>query len=152
MNALRKKKLTALQYELQIQSIELLKTSISLPTELSLTLQHVNFKIGIETKAEPENKHLFVIVSVDMRSKGLHKTLGSIVVSCMYSMVDYDLFVEVKPDGRIEMPLSLTETLNAQSIATTRGIMFATFKGTFLHHALLPMIDPRSLQQYSNYE
>jgi uncharacterized protein YbbC (DUF1343 family) len=36
--------------------------------------------------------------------------------------------------------------LNSISLSTTRGAMFSTFKGTFLHGAVLPIIDPKQFQ------
>jgi hypothetical protein len=49
--------------------------------------------------------------------------------------------------GNLNVPQGLTELLAVQAIATMRGIMFSTFKGTFLHNAVLPLIDTRAQQQ-----
>ena len=43
----------------------------------------------------------------------------------------------------ISEPLDIfISTLNSISISTTRGMMFSAFRGTFLHNAILPLIDP----------
>ena len=43
-----------------------------------------------------------------------------------------------------ELPTDIIVTINSISISTIRGIMFSTFKGTYLHNAFLPIIDPKS--------
>jgi hypothetical protein len=40
--------------------------------------------------------------------------------------------------------------LNRISISTTRGAMFSTFKGTFLHAAILPIVDPKNFKANSS--
>lgn len=43
--------------------------------------------------------------------------------------------------GQLELPPDLLNSLNAIAISTTRGIMHGQFKGTYLHNAVLPLID-----------
>ncbi|MCO5286194.1 MAG: hypothetical protein M9898_07255 [Chitinophagaceae bacterium] len=133
--------------DLQLKSIELLKGSISLPSVPEVSLNNFNFNISLESKADATNKFLFVIVSVEIRSEDQNHILGSLAVSCIYSIVNFDDVVKIQADGKLDIPQPLVEILNSISISTTRGVMFSTFKGTFLHNAFLPIIDPRSFQQ-----
>lgn len=132
--------------DLQLKSIELLKGSISLPSLPEVSLSNFNFNINLESKADATNKFLFVIVSVDIRSEDQNHILGSIAVSCIYSIVNFDEVVKIEDDGKLDIPQPLVEILNSISISTTRGVMFSTFKGTFLHNAFLPIVDPRSFK------
>jgi len=133
--------------DLQLKSIELLKGSISLPSVPEVSLNNFNFNISLESKADATNKILFVIVSVEIRSEDQNHVLGSLAVSCIYSIVNFDEVVKIEADGKLDIPQPLVEILNSISISTARGVMFSTFKGTFLHNAFLPIVDPRSLQQ-----
>jgi hypothetical protein len=133
--------------DLQLKSIELLKGSISLPSVPEVSLNNFNFNISLDSKADSNNKLLFVIVSVEIRSEDQNHVLGSLAVSCIYSIVNFDEVVKIEADGKIDIAQPLVEILNSISISTTRGVMFSTFKGTFLHNAFLPIVDPRSLQQ-----
>lgn len=45
---------------------------------------------------------------------------------------------------QVSFPDNILVTFNSISISTMRGLMFAQFKGTFLHNAILPIIDPGS--------
>ena len=133
--------------DLQLKSIELLKGSISLPSVPEVSLNNFNFNISLESKADATNKILFVIVSVEIRSEDQNHVLGSLAVSCIYSIVNFDDVVKIEADGKLDIPQPLVEILNSISISTARGVMFSTFKGTFLHNAFLPIVDPRSFQQ-----
>jgi len=133
--------------DLQLKSIELLKGSISLPSVPEVSLNNFNFNISLESKADATNKILFVIVSVEIRSEDQNHVLGSLAVSCIYSIVNFDEVVKIEADGKLDIPQPLVEILNSISISTARGVMFSTFKGTFLHNAFLPIVDPRSFQQ-----
>lgn len=137
----------AFTVNLQLKSIELLKGSISLPSVPEVSLNNFNFNINLDSKADSTNKLLFVIVSVEIRSEDQNHVLGSLAVSCIYSIVNFDEVVKIEADGKIDIAQPLVEILNSMSISTTRGVMFSTFKGTFLHNAFLPIVDPRSLQQ-----
>lgn len=133
--------------DLQLKSIELLKESISLPSGPGVSLNNFNFNISLESKADATNKILFVVVSVEIRSEDQNLILGSLAVSCIYSIVNFDKVVKIETDGKLDIPQPLVELLNSISISTTRGVMFSAFKGTFLHNAFLPIVDPRSFQQ-----
>ena len=133
--------------DLQLKSIELLKGAISLPSVPEVSLNNFNFNISLESKADATNKFLFVIVSVEIRSEDQNHILGSLAVRCIYSVVNFDDVVKIEADGKLDIPQPLVEILNSMSISTARGVMFSTFKGTFLHNAFLPIVDPRSFQQ-----
>jgi hypothetical protein len=133
--------------DLQLKSIELLRGSISLPAVPELSLNNFNFNISVESKADAPNKFLFIIVSVEIRTEDQNHILGSLAVSCIYSIANFDDVVKIESDGNLNIPQPLVETLNSISISTTRGVMFSTFKGTFLHNAFLPVVDPRSFQR-----
>lgn len=132
--------------DLQLKSIELLKGSITLPSTPDVSLSNFNFNINMESKADATNKLLFVIVSVEIRSEDQNHIMGSLAASCIYGISNFDEIIKIEADGKLNIPQPLVEILNSISISTTRGIMFSTFKGTFLHNAFLPIIDPRSFQ------
>jgi len=41
----------------------------------------------------------------------------------------------------INLPSEFITTINSLSLSTSRGILFMLFRGTFLHSAILPIID-----------
>ena len=131
---------------LQLKGIELLKGSINHPGTSDVSLENLDFNINIESKADENNRLVFVIVNVQVTSGDNKVLLGSMVVSCIYSIDNFDNVVSLDATGKAVIAPSLVEILNSISISTTRGLMFSTFKGTFLHNAFLPIIDPRSFK------
>lgn len=132
--------------EMQIRAIELLNGTLNLPANPNIPATNFNFNISIESRADAINKLVFVIVHIEIKNDDLSVILGELSVSCIFEIVNFEEVIKVEADGKINIPQGLIETLNTISISTTRGVLFSTFKGTFLHGAVLPIIDPRQLQ------
>ena len=132
--------------EMQIKAIELLNGSLQLPAEPNAVVTNFNFNISIESKADAPNKLVFVIVNVEIKNDDNSIVLGALSVSCIYEIVNFDEVIKIEENGKLDIPQRLIETLSIISISTTRGVMFSTFKGTFLHEAILPIIDPKQFQ------
>lgn len=135
-----------LNVEMQIRAIELLNGSLNLPANPNTPVTNFNFNISIESRAEAANKLIFVIVHVEIKNDDHSVVLGALSVSCIFEIVNFEKVIKIEVDGKVNIPQHLIETLNTISISTTRGVMFSTFKGTFLHGAVLPIIDPRQFQ------
>lgn len=132
--------------EMQIRAIELLNGSLNLPTNPNTPVTNFNFNISIESRVDAVNKLVFVIVHVEIKNDDHLVVLGALSVSCIFEILNFDDVIKVETDGKVDIPQRLIETLNIISISTTRGVMFSTFKGTFLHGAVLPIIDPQQFQ------
>ena len=128
--------------ELQFKALEVLNCSVNSPIASGFSSTNFNFNINLETKADENNKLIFVIVNIEVRNEEHDQILGSLSVSCVYDVFNFDKIVRFDSNGKVELPQPLIELLNSVSISTTRGMMFSTFKGTFLHNALLPIVDP----------
>lgn len=132
--------------EMQIRAIELLNGSLQLPASQNTSATTFNFNINIESKADAPNKLVFVVVHVEIKNDDHSLVLGALSVSCIFEIVNFDEVITIEENGKLDIPERLIETLNMISISTTRGVMFSTFKGTFLHGAVLPIIDPKQFQ------
>src|SRR5690554_2332977 len=132
--------------ELQMRTIELLNSSIKLPANSNKPITNFNFNMGIESRIDAQNKLIFVIVHVEIKNDDQSIILGNLSVSCIFEIVNFVDVIKVKTNGKVDIPQKLIEMLNSISISTTRGVMFSTFRGTFLHSAVLPIIDPKQFQ------
>lgn len=132
--------------EINLKAVELLNNSLQLPPVPSTSITNFNFNINIESRADSVNKLVFVIVNIEIKNEEQSFTLGTIVVSCIFEIGNFHDVIKADADGKVDIPDKLLETLNIISISTTRGVMFMTFKGTFLHNAILPIIDPKQFQ------
>jgi hypothetical protein len=129
--------------QLQFKALEILHSSVNVPQEPNVQLGNFHFNINLDTKADAPNKLLVMIVQVEIKSEDQQHLLGSLVLSNIYEITNFEQVISADFSGNLNVPPAVTELLATQSIATARGVLFATFKGTFLHNAVLPLIDTR---------
>jgi preprotein translocase subunit SecB len=134
-----------LNVEMRLKAIELLNGSLQLPNAPN-DITAFNFNIRIESKVDAPNKLVFVIVHIEIKNDDRSLLLGALSVSCIFEIANFDELIKIDENGKFDISHLLIETLNIISISTTRGVMFSTFKGTFLHGAVLPIIDPKQFQ------
>lgn len=129
--------------DFSLKRIELLSFNLTHPVENSHNNITFNFDIRSEIKLNKEQKLILVIISIDLFDQEKTIKLGDISTSCIFEVPNYDLYVDLKNNG-VNFPEDFIITINSISLSTTRGIMFSQFRGTYLHNAILPVIDPKS--------
>lgn len=129
--------------EIQLMGIELLGSNLQIPSLGTINLSNFKFNINIETNVDALNKRLFAIVHVEILTENQSQVLGGISVSSIFELKNFDELIKSESRGKLTLPHELVDIINSISLSTTRGVMFATFKGTPLHNAFLPIIDPK---------
>ena len=127
----------------QLKAIELLDATLNHPGYELPESTIFHYDLSIEHKINIDEKVIFVINEIQILNEKRDFKLGSVKVSCVFSIENLDNFVDSKL-STINLPEQFATILNSLTISTTRGIMFSQFKGTFLQHAYLPVIDPKS--------
>jgi hypothetical protein len=129
------------KFRYKIKAVELLEVKLNLLKE-SLPKDTVfQFQISIENRINAENRLIIVVTTIEIIHDNNEGCLGSLQASCIYEIENFEDLIK-KETEEIAIPESLSTTLNTISISTVRGIMFAQFRGTVLHNAILPIIDP----------
>ena len=127
----------------QLRGIELLDFCFH-PSRTANSSQMVfNFDIKLEHKTPSDNKLIAVVVTVDIREGNKTDKLGSLMATLVYEVPDINDYID-KITNLPKFPELFMTTINSVSISTVRGIMFSQFRGTFLHNAVLPVVDPKS--------
>ncbi len=133
------------QLQFQLKAIEILDFSLSSTDKPVIDCKLFHFNISIEHRVTPENKLVFVIVSTDVLHDDKVTLLGSLKVSCIFEVTNMlDFFNKTKKI--VFFPDQIIMMFNSISLSTFRGVMFSQFKGTFLHNAILPIVDPSSFK------
>jgi hypothetical protein len=135
-----------LNIEIQLKGVELLSSNQRLSTVDTINIRNFNFNINIETKADAPNKLLFAIIHIEILTEDQSQVLGGISVSCIFELKNFEELIKIEAEGKLTLPQQLVDIINSISLSTTRGVMFATFKGTPLHNAFLPIIDPKQFK------
>ena len=107
-----------------------------------MQINEFNFNIQIEMKLDTKQKLMMVFVDIGVKASDTEETIGRCIVCCTFLIANFENMVVKNERNAIDLPQTVIDTLNSIAISTTRGIMFASFKGTFLHDALLPIVDP----------
>lgn len=145
------KKEQQIDINLQIIAIETLNFSL-LPCEDSLMpLSTFHFNINLQQKYILEKELVFVIPQVDIMHENNKTQLGTIKINCIFNVKELSNFCD-KKTKKVSLTPQIVNILNSIAISTCRGVMASHFKGTILHNAILPLMDPNkfSLQQAKN--
>ncbi len=133
-----------LKIEFQIVGIDILKFSYELPVGIELTQQtNFNFNIQTENKVNQNEKITFMIFKCEVSIAGQSNIIAEFHSSCVFSILNFDEVVTQDESNNFHINNHFLQTINMITISTARGLMYSAFKGTFLHAAILPLIDPR---------
>ncbi|MGM0497530.1 MAG: hypothetical protein ACQESJ_06390 [Bacteroidota bacterium] len=135
--------------EYRLSGIELLDMHLYHENRLKRESKEFHFNINIEHKINIEKKLVFAITSINVLHEDKETLLGSIKVACNFEVKNLEDFTN-QEKKTVDFPKEMLTALNAVSISTTRGVMFANFSGTFLHKAHLPLIDPKEFTKKNN--
>ena len=128
----------------RIEGIELLEYTIIAPDKIIEPQTIFKFDINIEHRFSLENNNVFVIVAIHIFLRETGIKVGSAKISCIYKVEQLKNYVD--NINQISFPQDFIISLNSISLSTCRGVIFALFRGTFLHNAVLPIVDPKSFQ------
>jgi hypothetical protein len=127
----------------QIKGIELLDFCFNHPKKQIPAEMVFNFDIKLEHKILADNNFIVVVVTIDINNDQRDTKLGSIMVSCIFEIPELKEYLDPK-NNVPKLPEEFLTTINSISISTVRGVMSSQFRGTFLHNAILPVVDPKS--------
>ncbi len=129
------------EVKFQIKNIELLDFALKQP-DLPLSEEtKYKFNINIEQKFN-ESEHLVAVTTtINIIREADQQMQGVISANCIYQVENLNQYANEKTKT-IQLPAQFNTTLISISLSTTRGIMFSQFRGTFLHNAILPIINP----------
>ena len=139
------KKKVNIQY--QIKSIELVEASMTPPKDQSSPTRTYQYNINIEHRIIPDKKWFFVMVTINILDDANNMKLGHVKAVVNFAINNFDEFLDANNKTKINLPEEMITVFNSISISTTRGIMFSQFKGTYLHNAILPILDPKSFKK-----
>ncbi|KHJ36878.1 hypothetical protein PBAC_29130 [Pedobacter glucosidilyticus] len=124
----------------QIQGVELVESSFKVPANRPISEKEVfKFNLNLEHLLDPGKEILIVKTHVNILVEDSEEAVGVIKSQVIFKVLD---LVSYFQESKLNLPDIFISTLNSISISTTRGMMFSAFRGTFLHNAILPLIDP----------
>ncbi|WP_316834748.1 hypothetical protein [Pedobacter nutrimenti] len=132
-----------LEVHFRITNIEFVGFEMSLPPDFR-PLERYQYDIDIESHIDHNNK--LILVNLDIHIKNGKTKYGRLSSNYLYTIDNFDEVILKDKDQKYIVPTELQTSLNSISISTARGLMFSTLKGTALHNAILPVIDPKGFE------
>ena len=125
----------------RLKNIELLQSSIAANDYVITNETVFKFNINIEHLVNINENWIAIKPNVEIFTEVNDFVLGKISSSLIFEFENLTSYVV---DNEVKLPSDIIIAMNSISISTIRGIMFSTFKGTYLHNAFLPVIDPKA--------
>jgi hypothetical protein len=126
-----------------IKGIEIIHSSITAPPEGG-KVSKFNFDLQFRAVAAPKENLVTVFSDVVIKDVEQNLQIGQYAALFHYSVDDLEKWMAGHPT---EIPQPLLTTLLGISVSTLRGMMFGAYRGTFLHAAVLPVVDIGALQE-----
>lgn len=130
-------------FTFKLVSINLLESGFSFDPKKRYPLVSYNHHIKVENGFDVERNIATSVVNVVLTDEEGGDKLAEVKANFTFEVEDLEKCFQACNSGNLDK--TLLTTLNAIAISTTRGIMFMAFRGTHLHNAILPVIDPASL-------
>jgi hypothetical protein len=134
------------QIGFSLLTIEILEFSLFFEEKVLPQLKTFHYNLNLEQKIIEEKSMVIVTTSVGILHEDKETMLAKVKVNFAFNIQNMDK-VMVKENENLRLPKEIDMVLNSISISTVRGIMFSLFRGTLLHGAILPIVDPAALNR-----
>lgn len=133
---------SSFQLMLRMKGVELMRSQIN-PQPVNFSAKEFQFTVNVENRLEPVQKVAIIVTSVDVKSDNNPEIHASLSSACIYGVDNFDEIFKKVDDEKYDTPDQVMFTLVSISLSTLRGILYEQFRGTYLHQAYLPIMDPK---------
>lgn len=123
-----------------IHGIELMTFSIFPQPSHDYINESFEFNVQQEPKSNWEKQLVFIFTTVTIKDTHVHNILANIQVACGFEITSFDDIIKRDKENNFLIPHDLNISLNRIAIATTRGILYAQLRGSYLQDTTLPLV------------
>ncbi len=134
-------KVSPKQLTFKIVTIEIMESILNQPLAPILEGNIFQFDISLEQRINSSEGFVIVLCTINILNNSRDQQLSRIKSSCIFAVNDLDSYTD-KKTGIVNLPEDFRVNLNSIAISTSRGIMFSFLRGTYLHNAILPIVNP----------
>jgi hypothetical protein len=130
-------------YNIRFLTIELISKSLSEPSSATTGLFNFNFVIDIKVDA---SRNLAVIMSdISINNLDVSSIMARFKIACVFELPEFNRILTKIEENKYEIPEDLEIILKSAALASARGVIYSELRGTYLHGAILPLIDIATL-------
>lgn len=126
--------------EFRIVALDILEANLALPPQ-NLTQEIIfQFDVNIEHRWNTDDDIFIVVTTISIYSNDKQHVLSKFKTNTVFKVEELVKYVDTA-NSKNNMPTDVILDLNELAISTTRGSLFSFLKGTYLHNAILPIIN-----------
>jgi hypothetical protein len=126
--------------QFRIVALDILEANLVSPPQ-NLTQEIVfQFDVNIEHRWNTDDNIFIVVTTISIFSNNKEHLLSKFKTNTVFKVEDLAKHVDTA-NSKNNMPTDVILDLNELAISTTRGSLFSFLKGTYLHNAILPIIN-----------
>ena len=126
-------------------AVDLVESVLLFSPDRHYPIPDFTHNIRLENKLDASASQVLVLLEIQVKDGSEQAELGRIKANFTFEIDDLDKHLPAGAQEETALPLDLLTPLNAVALSTSRGIMFMAFRGTHLHQAILPVIDPATI-------
>lgn len=124
----------------RIHGIELVSFSIQPQQAREYGKDTFEFNIQQEQKTNSEKRLIIVFTTVTIKEVGTDSSIANLQAACGFEIPSFEEFIKKDKEGNFLIPHDLNIALSRIAIATTRGILYAQLRGSYLQNSTLPIL------------
>lgn len=128
------------QAKIKLSALELIEKTLRRRSEDIPPGNDFNFDVKVDSRVNPDQKLIIVIVDIDVRYFGNDIVLGHIGFGCGFEIENFDDVITKQSNGQYQIPTDVDTLTKTVSLSTVRGVIYSEFRGTYLSNANLPII------------
>lgn len=126
--------------EFRIVALDVLEANLVAPTQQLPPKVMFQFDVNLEHRWNTNDNIFIVVTSVSIFSEKKEHLLAKFKTNTVFQIEELANYVDTA-NQKVNMPTDIILDINELAISTTRGSLFSFLKGTYLHNAVLPIID-----------
>lgn len=126
--------------QFRIVALDILEANLNAPAQ-DLPKEIVfQFDINVEHRWNTDDGIFIVVTTISIFSNEKKHLLSNFKMNTVFKVEELGNYVDTA-NSKNNMPTDVILDINELAISTTRGSLFSFLKGTYLHNAILPIIN-----------
>lgn len=128
-----------------LTGMNLIGSGMELPENFAPAPKY-QFNLETSSRVMPAQRTIIVNSRIAVQDEKNHKQLAWLSADYWFELPAFASVITKDKSGAYVIPADLQLSLNGISISTSRGLLFSAFRGTLLHNAILPLVDPQQFE------
>ena len=125
----------------KIKTIIILESNLNKPNVSIESASVYQYDISLEQSIRIKECLMDVICRIEIWTDARDQQLANLKSRFIYNVDNLENYWD-KKTNKPNLPDDFRVSLNSVAISTSRGLMFSFLKGTYLHDAILPVVNP----------